>query len=176
MSFAKWLLRLKIEPIDEPQKTTTLQGMDAWWGLYMSHVFKQYIRWTFSLEFNPSTHKCDEMTAWNPSKFDTTIWQCHKSVVMSCYRSAPYHAAVQQALNPLLWSLVVWPRFHAQLTPTQKRSNISMFKRVKCQTLTVPVKPSSPSFSFAAKLHVRWPQPWRKDRKGLWGLWFLRVE
>ena len=87
-----------------------------------------YIRWTFSLEFNPSTHKCDEMTAWNPSKFDTTIWQCHKSVVMSCCRSAPYHAAVQQALNPLLWSLVVWPRFHAQVTPTQKIQNFNVQK------------------------------------------------
>ena len=89
----------------------------------VTHIssYSTYITWTFSCEFNLSTHHLsfwsgsDEMTAWNawnPSKFDT-IWNEVGPHVARLRTMQLYNKLWSRSCDPRYKAL--WPRFHAQL-------------------------------------------------------------
>ena len=129
--------------------------MDAWWRLYLSLILVSivHITWTFSLEFNLSTHQfhfeAGVMTAWNawnPPKFDT-IWNKVGPHVIAWLRTMQlYNKLWSRSCDPRYKAF--WPRFHAQ---PWSREAIHPYPA-----------PSFPS----AELHVHWLQPWGKIGKG----------
>ena len=126
-----WLIRAEFVCPDLPEanelrykpNVSCAWTLDAWWRLYLSLILVPIVHYMdFPIGIQPVDPPIsfwsgsDEMTAWNPSKFDTRIWNKVGPHVVARLRTMQlYNKLWSRSCDPRYTAL--WPRFHAPSFP-----------------------------------------------------------